>query len=70
MAFERAFFALGLAAAAGLAFVSRRQTDGGVSSAAWRGLALAADGISAPFVLGVAGAVFTALKFRWEPRGR
>jgi cation/acetate symporter len=59
MAFEPGFFAIGLGAAAGLAIVSRRKTDGEVSSAAWRGLALAADGISAPFLLGIAGAVFT-----------
>ncbi len=59
MAFEPGFFALGLGAAAGLAFVSRRTSDGDVSSPALRGLALAADGISAPFLLGIAGAVFT-----------
>jgi cation/acetate symporter len=59
MAYEPGFFALGLGAAAGLAFLSRRKTDGDVSSAAFRGLALAGDSISAPFLLGIAGAVFT-----------
>lgn len=58
MAFEPVFFALGLGTAAGLAFLSRRIVAGEVSSSL-RGLALAADSISAPFFLGIAGAVFT-----------
>jgi len=58
MAFQPVFFALGLATAFGLAFLSRRKAEGRVSSAV-RGLALAADSISAPFYLGLAGAVFT-----------
>jgi cation/acetate symporter len=41
-----------------LALFSRRKAEDGVSPV-FRGLALAADGISAPFFLGVAGAVFT-----------
>jgi cation/acetate symporter len=59
MAFEPVFFALGLGGVAGLALLSRRKAAGDASSPAWRGLALAADGISAPFFLGIAGAVFT-----------
>jgi cation/acetate symporter len=59
MAFEPVFFALGLGGAAGLALLSRRKAAGDAPSTAWRGLALAADGISAPFFLGIAGAVFT-----------
>ncbi len=58
MAFEAVFFALGLATTAGLAFLSRQKSAGDVSSA-FRGLALAADSISAPFFLGLAGVVFT-----------
>jgi len=61
MALEPVFFALGLLGAAALAFVGRRHTFGQAlrASAVFRGLALAADTISAPFLLGVAGAVFT-----------
>ncbi|MGZ5915560.1 MAG: sodium:solute symporter family transporter, partial [Hyphomicrobium sp.] len=42
-----------------MALLSRRKAAGDAPATAWRGLALAADGISAPFFLGIAGAVFT-----------
>ncbi|HUJ38311.1 MAG TPA: hypothetical protein VLW88_11610 [Hyphomicrobium sp.] len=58
MAVQPVFFALGLAMAFALALFSRRKAEDDVSPV-FRGLALAADGISAPFFLGIAGAVFT-----------
>jgi len=51
------FFALGLAVALGLAFLSRKRADASATPPVL-GLALAADTISAPFFLGLAGAVF------------
>jgi len=57
MAFGPLYFTLGLAVAFGLALLSRRRADSGTSPAL-KGLALAADTISALFFLGLAGAVF------------
>jgi len=59
MAFEPGFFALGLAGAAGVTLLSRRKPAGEAPSVPWQGLALAAESISAAFLLGVTGAVFT-----------